>query len=144
MRVANSIKIESVPQTFVTCTSKGSGCIFVRLYGTLYKKHNLVATNGIIQVDVDKPFKLLIAHFGIYPVHVPNEQVVAELLTYPKTVTRGPLTIVYVLGIEEIAKVEQKKTEVRRTAYIYKIACQGNKRMLEIKINNKKPLVLLR
>lgn len=99
LRVAQSIAIKSGSQTFLQCTSKETGLFMVQIYGNLYEKHNLVATNSYVQVEVDKPSKLLIANFGTYPVQVNKNRVVAQLLLSPTTVTQGLFTVGKVLII---------------------------------------------
>lgn len=77
VRVSRSITIEPGSQAFVYCTSKRSGLVVVQHYGPLYEKNSLVAEIGVIQVDDDKPFKRLIANYGIYLVQVQKNQVVS-------------------------------------------------------------------
>lgn len=71
--------IEPGSQNFVRCVGKRDGLVVFQPYGPLHETHNLIATNGIVQVQADKPFKLLIANFGKQAAQLHKVQVEAEL-----------------------------------------------------------------
>ena len=80
VKVARPTTIEPGTQRVVECTSKRAGLVVVQRYSPLYEKHGLTCTNGVVQVEPDRPFCLLIAIFREYPLRVQKGQVVAELL----------------------------------------------------------------
>ena len=100
VRAARATTIEPGTQRVVECTSKRAGLVVVQPYSPLYERHGLICTNGVIQVEPDRPFSLLIANFRKYPVRVQKGQVVAELLPHPRAVLESQTTIGEVLGIE--------------------------------------------
>lgn len=55
--------------------------------------------NGVMYVEVDRLFKLIIVNFDKYPVRVHKNQVVAGLLPHTTAETLGEL-----LGIEDVTK----------------------------------------
>ena len=73
----------------------------VQPYLSLYEIHGLTCTNSVVQVQPNRPFRLLVANFGTYPVRVQKGQVVAELLPHPRAVLESKTTIGEVLGILE-------------------------------------------
>ena len=73
----------------------------VQRYSPLYERHGLICTNGVVQVEPDRPFRILIANFRKYPVRVQKGQVVGELLTPSGAVLESKTTIGEVLGIQE-------------------------------------------
>lgn len=83
VRVERSTAIEPGSQTFVQCTFKHSGLVVIQTHDPLYEKQNLVATNSIIQVEVNRPFKLHIANFCKHTVRFHRHQVIAGVVTAP-------------------------------------------------------------
>ena len=73
----------------------------VQPYLPFYERHGFTCTNGVVQVEPDRPFRLLIANFREHPVRVQKGQVVAELLPHPRAVLESKTTIGEVLGIQE-------------------------------------------
>ena len=67
----------------------------------MYEKHWLICAIGVVQVEPDRPFRLVVANFRKYPVRVQKGQVVAELLLHPRAVLESKTTIGEVLGIQE-------------------------------------------
>ena len=66
----------------------------VQPYSLLYEKHGLICTNRVVQVEPDRPFRLLVANFRQYPVTVQKGQVVAELLPHSFRIPpRGRLAV---------------------------------------------------
>ena len=97
VKVARATTIEPGTQRVVECTSKKAGLVVVQPYSSLYERHGLICTNGVVQVEPDRPFRLLVANFQKYPVRVQKGQVVAEVLPNPRTVLESKTTIGEVL-----------------------------------------------
>ena len=100
VKVARATNIEPGTHRVVECISKRAGLVVVQPYLPLYERHGLTCTNGVVQVEPDWPFRLLIANFREYPVRVQKGQVVAELLPHPRAMLESKTTIGEVLGIE--------------------------------------------
>lgn len=100
-----------------------------------YTRKNLVAANAIVQIEVDKPFKLLIANFGRYPVQVHKTQVVAQLLPHPTTITQGAFIIGEVLGIVDWNSEEQDQNSTgdKKKAAGSEESLKGKMKMQRIK-----------
>ena len=75
--------------------------VVVQSYSSLYEKHGLICTNGVVQVEPDRPFRLLVANFRKYPIRGQKIQVVAELIPHPRAVLESKTTIGDVLRIQE-------------------------------------------
>ena len=104
MKVARATTIEPGTQRAVECTSKKTGLVVFQPYSPLHERHGLICTNGVVQVEPDRPFRLFIANFRKYPVWVQKGQVVAELLPHPRAVLESKTTIGEVLGSQERQK----------------------------------------
>ena len=100
VKLVKATTIEPGTQHVVECTSKRAGLVVFQPYSSLYEKHGLICTNGAVQVEPYRPFRLLVANFRKYPVRVQKRQVVAELLLYPRAVLESKTTIGEVLGIQ--------------------------------------------
>ena len=106
VKVARATTIEPGTQCVVEFTSKRTGLVVVQPYAPLYEKHGLVSTNGVLQAEPDRPFRLLIANFRKHPVRFQKGQVMAELVPHPRAVFANKTTISEVLGIQEREKEE--------------------------------------
>ena len=104
VKAARATTIEPGTQRVVECTSKRAGLDVVQPYSPLYERHGLTCTNGVVKVEPDRPFRLLIANFRKHPVRVQKGQAVAELLPHPRAVLARKTTIGEVLGIQEREK----------------------------------------
>ena len=101
VKVARATTIEPGTHRVVECTSKRAGLVVFQPYSLLYKKHRLICTNGVVQVEPDRPFRLIVVNFRQYPVRVQKGQVVAGLLPHSRAVIESKTTIGEVLGIQE-------------------------------------------
>ena len=101
VRVAKATITEPGTQHVVECTSKRAGLVLVQPYSPLYERHGLISTNGVVQIEPDMLFRLLVVNFRQYSVRVQKVQVVAELLPHPRAVLESKTTIGEVLGIQE-------------------------------------------
>ena len=70
VKVAKATTIEPGAQSVVECTSKRAGLVVVQPYSLLYEKHGLICTNEVVQVEPDRPFRVLVANFRKYPVRL--------------------------------------------------------------------------
>ena len=67
VRVAIPVKLEPGTQTFVTVTTKRHGLMVLQPSEKLYQTNQVIVSNGVVQVEPDKPFRILLANFGQAP-----------------------------------------------------------------------------
>ena len=82
---------------------------------SLYETGQVLATNGVVQVEPDKPFRILIANFSTHEYQLAKDQVVGQLLPHPTAVIPSKVNIADVLGIcgdIEVDKFESKQDTV--------------------------------
>ena len=104
VNVARATTLDPGTQRVVECPWKMMGLVVVQPYSLLYGKHGLLCTNGVVQLESDKPFRLLIANFSKYPVQLQKVQLVAELFPHPRTVFEINTTIGEVIRMQERAE----------------------------------------
>ena len=67
LRVAKNVVLPPETQTWVTVTTKRHGLAVIQPNDDLYHRESISATNGVVQVEPDKPFRVLVANFGRTP-----------------------------------------------------------------------------
>ena len=67
----------------------------------LYRNSKICATNGVVQCEVDEPFRVLVANFSASEYHLAKNQVVGMLLPHPTAVVQIRVNIADVLGLSE-------------------------------------------
>ena len=75
LRVAKNFVLSPETHTWVTVTTKRHGLAVIRHNDNLYHRESISATNGIAQVEPDKPFRVLVANFGRIPRSLAKKQV---------------------------------------------------------------------
>ena len=63
LRVESPVVLESSMQTWVSVTTQRHGTMIVQPSDELCAKHSVVATNGIVHVEPNIPFRILVANF---------------------------------------------------------------------------------
>ena len=106
-RTSPSIRVEKATtlapgtQTFVSCVSQRHGTMIIEPIERLYENHLLAPTNGVVHVEPNRPFRILIANFGSTPKRLCKNQVVGNLLPHPPVIVPTHLQLAHVLGLEE-------------------------------------------
>lgn len=59
--------LEPGTQTFISMTSKPHRRRVLQPHEKLYTKSQIVAYNGVVQVELNREFRVLVANFGIAP-----------------------------------------------------------------------------
>ena len=67
VKVAKATIIEPGTQRVVECTSKKTGLVVVQPYSPLYDRHRLICTNGVVQIEPYRLFRLPVANLGSTP-----------------------------------------------------------------------------
>ena len=100
VKVCKAVKLLPWTQTWVNVTTPKSGLILLQPYDKLYESGLILETNGVAQVDKDRPFRILIANFGNNPYQLAKNQVVGTALPHPAAIIPTRVTTAEVLGIE--------------------------------------------
>ena len=101
VRACESIVLEPRTQTWVQVTAPISGLHALQPSENLYANGSIVITNGVVQVDTNRPFRVLIANMGANPYRVTKNQVLGSLLPHPTAIIPTNVSIAEVLGIDE-------------------------------------------
>ena len=81
----------------------------------LYAKHSVVATNGIVYVEPNIPFRIQVANFGTNPKRLVKNQAIGELLPHPTLVVPTHVTFAEVLGLVNSDTEKTKPEPTMRT-----------------------------
>ena len=111
VKVAKAITLPAGSQTWVTVTTKRHGLMALRPNDALYQSAQVLATNGVVQVEPDKPFRILIANFKALPHQLVKNQVVGQLLPHPTAVIPSKVSVAEVLGIFQDPEVESPEAK---------------------------------
>ena len=95
----SSVVLEPAMQTSFSVTTQRHGTMIVQPSDELYAKHSVVATNGIVHVEPNIPFRILVANFGTTPKRLVKNQVLGELLPHPTLVVPTHVKFAEVLGL---------------------------------------------
>lgn len=113
VRVATSVKIPAHSQTWVQVTTKKHGLVVLQPLPSLFEKQKLSCTNGVVQVEPDRIFKVLIANFAPYEQRVVKNQIVGTILPHPTAVVPSHIRLGEVL--ELIESVGEEPTALNAT-----------------------------
>ncbi|CDF38257.1 unnamed protein product [Chondrus crispus] len=75
----------------------------------LYTKSQVVASNGVVQVEPNREFRVLVANFGIAPYRLVKGQTIGTLLPHPTAVIVSKVSVAAMLDLtdEEANEVQQ-------------------------------------
>ena len=108
IKVAKSVVLPPESQTWVTVTTRRRGRSVIQQHDQLYANANVPVTNGVVQVEPDRPFRVLIANFASRAYRLAKNQVVGIVLPHPTAMVGTHLNFADVLGIAEPLKYEKK------------------------------------
>ena len=113
VKTAETFKLPPSSQTWVTVTSTHHGLILLQPQEFLYENHQILASNGVADVEPGRPFRVLVAHFSEHDRILRKNQVVATALPHRTAVMPTPVSVAEVLGImnPEGAKDLEPKTD---------------------------------
>ena len=87
--------------TWVRVTSACQGLRVIQPSDRLLATSSITVANGVVHVEPNIPFRVLIANMGAVPYRLSKNQVVATLLPHPTAIIPTEVTLAEVLGIEE-------------------------------------------
>ena len=75
----------------------------------LYTKSQIVVCNGVVQVEPNREFRVLVANFGIAPYRLVKGQTIGTLLPHPTAIIASKVSVAAMLGLtdEEANEVQQ-------------------------------------
>ena len=106
VRLEQPYRLKPRTQTWVTLSSSFHGVGVVQPNDKLYTRTGVVLTNGVVNVEPGKPFKVLLANFSNRTRFVQRNQLVGRVLPHPQVITTSALTTGEVLGIADPLEAE--------------------------------------
>ena len=101
VRLTEPYRLQPGTQTWVRVTSTFHGTGILHSRSVLYERHGIAVTNGIVQVEPNKTFRILLSNFSERVRLVQRNQVVAELLDHPLAMSASNLRVGELLGVTE-------------------------------------------
>ena len=111
VKMAESITIEPHNQAWVKVTTKRRGLVILQPSPKLYATHALVCTNGVVSVEPNIPFHILVANFSDSPKKLVRNQNVATVLPHPRFVVPTQITAGDVVGLAELVPSDSTTTK---------------------------------
>ena len=99
VRVAKAVELQPGTQTFVEVTTERHGTMVLQPIESLFAKSSVVATNGVVQVEPNQVFRILVANFGDYPYRLSKNQIIGTLLPHPTAVIPSSVMLSDILGV---------------------------------------------
>ena len=99
LRVETPVKLEPAMQTWVSVVSPRHGVMVVQPNEKLFHNHGVAPTNGVVQIEPNRPFRILVANFGKHAKSLVKNQVLGTLLPHPTFVIPTPVKFAEVLGL---------------------------------------------
>ena len=99
VRVASPVTLEPNSQTWVNVVTERCGTLILQPNTSLYANSQVTCTNGVVQVDANRPFRILIANFGQYPYMMAKGQIIGTVLPHPTAIMPSRVQLAEVLGL---------------------------------------------
>ena len=112
VKVAKAIELPPESQTWVTVTSQRRGLNVLQPNDKLYSSAQICVTNGVVQVEPDEPFRVLVANFAPHAYKLVKNQVFGTLLPHPTAVLGSDIKLADILGVADtISDVTDSKSQ---------------------------------
>ena len=112
IRVATAIVLPPEAQIWISVVSKRHGVAVVQPHDELYLRETIIASNGVVQVEPERAFRILMANLSKKPKSLAKGQIVGTLLPHPTTIFNTPVTLGQVLNLYEVNNpVDGEKNE---------------------------------
>ena len=102
IRVATVIVLAPEAQTWISVVSKRNGLPVVQPHDELYLREKIIASNGVVQVEPERAFRILMANLSKEPKPLAKGQIVGTLLPHPKAILNTPVTLGQELNLDEL------------------------------------------
>ena len=132
LRVAKNVVLSPETQTWVTVMTKRHGLAVIQPNDDLYHRESISATNGVVQVEPDKPFRVLVANFGRTPRSLAKNQVIRTLLPHSTAILPTKMSFKDFVGLvndaesethrantSDVAEVEPSFPKLRKYSHIW-------------------------
>ena len=112
IRVATAIFLPPEAQTWISMVSKRHRVAVVQPHDELYLREKIVASNGVVEVEPERAFRILMANLSKEPKLLAKGQIVGTLLPHPTAILNTPVTLGQVSNLDEVENlVEREKNE---------------------------------
>ena len=92
-------------------TSDRLGPVLIEPNQSLYDKHRVLAMNGVVDADPDRPIRIVLANYGTVPVRLRRGQNVAYTASQPTVLYRSPVMLTDIFG-QDFQKEDKDDTFV--------------------------------
>ena len=99
IKVAKPITLQPQRQTRVRVSANAAGTLTVNTLDSMWSNHKLATMNGIVEVDPDSFFDVLIGNYSEHPIKLVKGQVVGNLEAFPDGIFPTEIPINEVLGL---------------------------------------------
>ncbi len=99
VKVLTPVVLKPGAQTWVEVATTISGTVLMEPNARLYRNHTCLASNGVAEVEADKPFNVLVANFGNHPKQLALGQVVATAYANPTDLVESTISHAELLGL---------------------------------------------
>ena len=118
LRVARNVVLSPETWTWVTVTTKRHGLAVIQHNDDLNHRESISATNGVVQVEQDKPFRVLAANFGRTPRSLAKNQVIGTLLPHPTEILPTKMSFEDVVGLVNDSEAETHGANISDVAEV--------------------------
>lgn len=132
IHVVKPVILKPNTQTWVDVKTNTHGLVLITPKSKLYETHQCLAGTGVVQVQSDKTFRILVANFSDYPKKLIHNQVIASADEHPTNIVESEMSHGELLGLvdEDTAKMYRKRNLNARDASVI------NEYMKDKKSNN--------
>ncbi len=100
VRLAKSVALPAHSHSWVPLVSPKTGSQVLQPIHRIYQTRGVTVGNGVVQIERNRPFDVLMGNFTEHEVRLPKGMVVALLLPTPTVVLPTTLSIADVLGFK--------------------------------------------
>ena len=101
VKAAKAYKLGPGTQTWVTVRSQYHGVGIIEPLPSLYERHSVAVANGVVSVEPERTFRVLMANFGDQVRFIQANQVVGHVLPHPQALSPSKMHTGEMLGIVE-------------------------------------------
>ena len=107
IRVVRKTTLPPEAHTWVTVCCDRRGLQVIQPDPEIYGKHSIAIANGVVQVEPERPFRILVANFAQHEQRLHKSQVIGTVLPHPTAIFPTEVSLGEVLGlVDEIGVVQ--------------------------------------
>ena len=116
--MARSVGLSPETQKSVTVTTKRHVLAVIQPNDDLYHRESISATNGVVQVELDKPFRVLVANFGRKLRSLAKNQFIGTLLPHPTAILPTRMSFEDFVGLVKYAEEKTHRANISNVAEV--------------------------